>query len=166
MLRRMRRRVTSSLRRALATIGLLMLVWTPISYFVEAWVSYPWSRASVSLAVWSGHFDGKLISLDAPREVPARPIARFRHDPDMCEFWEWPLYPRLHRTSMSSSKGTITSCWIPLWLPALLCLAWPVTHFLLARRRRRRGFPVEPRSAAAVRGDGPGTEAPTGRAEP
>jgi hypothetical protein len=32
---------------------------------------------------------------------------------------------------------------IPLWLLAFLCLAWPVTSFLLARRRRGRGFEVE-----------------------
>ena len=33
---------------------------------------------------------------------------------------------------------------IPLWLLAFICLAWPVTSFILARRRHKRGFPVEP----------------------
>ena len=39
---------------------------------------------------------------------------------------------------------------IPLWLLAAICLAWPVTSLLLARRRRKgRGFAVEPAADAA-----------------
>ena len=51
----------------------------------------------------------------------------------------------------NTDVGTLM-VYVPLWLPAVLCLAWPVTSFLLARRRRRRGFPVEPASPPA----GPG----------
>ena len=36
---------------------------------------------------------------------------------------------------------------VPLWLLALLCLAWPVTSFIIHRRRHKRGFPVEPKGA-------------------
>jgi hypothetical protein len=40
---------------------------------------------------------------------------------------------------------------IPLWLLAFICLAWPVTSFIVARRRRKgRGFEVEARPGAAV----------------
>ena len=40
---------------------------------------------------------------------------------------------------------------IPLWLLAVLCLAWPVTSFVIARRRRgTRGFDVEPSQRAEV----------------
>ena len=34
---------------------------------------------------------------------------------------------------------------LPLWLPCVICLAWPVTSFIIARRRHKRGFPVEPK---------------------
>jgi hypothetical protein len=33
--------------------------------------------------------------------------------------------------------------WCPLWLLAFLCLVWPVTSFIIARRRHKRGFPVD-----------------------
>jgi hypothetical protein len=41
----------------------------------------------------------------------------------------------------------------PLWLLAFLCLAWPVTSFLLSRRRRGRGFAVEPLSPPLAPGE-------------
>ena len=40
---------------------------------------------------------------------------------------------------------------IPLWLLAFICLAWPVTSFIVRRRRRKaRGFEVEAKTGAAV----------------
>ena len=30
----------------------------------------------------------------------------------------------------------------PIWFLAFLCLAWPVTSFIIHRRRNKRGFPV------------------------
>ena len=36
---------------------------------------------------------------------------------------------------------------IPVWLLAVFCLAWPVTSFLVRRRRRGRGFAVETKTA-------------------
>ena len=38
----------------------------------------------------------------------------------------------------------------PLWLIAFLALAWPVTSFILARRKPKRGFPVEPKPPDAA----------------
>jgi hypothetical protein len=38
---------------------------------------------------------------------------------------------------------------LPLWLLAAICLAWPVTSFILARRRHKRGFPIEPKGRIA-----------------
>ncbi len=46
------------------------------------------------------------------------------------------------QTSMSV-HGTLHFVKIPLWLLAAVCLAWPITSFIVARRRRRgRGFEV------------------------
>ncbi len=50
-------------------------------------------------------------------------------------------------------------CSIPLWLIAVVCLAWPLMPAIPIRRGIRRGFPVEPgsdRSAEpSVRGSPP-----------
>src|SRR5688572_174477 len=44
----------------------------------------------------------------------------------------------------------VTTLRLPLWLLAAICLVWPVTSLLLARRRRKgRGFTVEAAGAAA-----------------
>ena len=45
--------------------------------------------------------------------------------------------------------------WIPLWLLAAVCLAWPVTSFLVRRRRRGRGFEVEANAAGDSAADPP-----------
>ena len=44
---------------------------------------------------------------------------------------------------------TMTTVELPLWLLAAICLAWPVTSFLV-RRRRGRGFEVEAKGGGAV----------------
>ena len=44
------------------------------------------------------------------------------------------------RPGLAPSGSTMLD--IPLWLLAFLCLAWPVTSFIIHRRRHKRGFPV------------------------
>jgi hypothetical protein len=56
----------------------------------------------------------------------------------------WPSFQRWEVTGSYQLN-------IPLWLLAFLCLAWPVTSFVVARRRRRtRGFEVEAKADSAV----------------
>jgi len=38
---------------------------------------------------------------------------------------------------------------LPLWLPAVACLAWPATSFVVRRRKRKRGFSIDPAASAA-----------------
>ena len=70
--------------------------------------------------------------------------------------WHWErartaLCPSFERGPVVIPPGTLVEAWIPLWLPALLFLAWPVTSFIVARRRRKaRGFEVETKLGNAV----------------
>jgi hypothetical protein len=60
---------------------------------------------------------------------------------------EHALWPWWRSNKVSIAEDDLS---IPLWLLATICLAWPVTALLLARRRRKgRGFAVEPASGAA-----------------
>ena len=62
--------------------------------------------------------------------------------------------PLAHFGFVLNSSRTYGYLVLPNWLLAAVCLAWPVTSFLIARRRRRgRGFAVE---AAASGADGEG----------
>ena len=42
----------------------------------------------------------------------------------------------------NTNAGKTTLVMLPHWLLVVLCLAWPVTSFIIARRRGKRGFPV------------------------
>jgi hypothetical protein len=46
--------------------------------------------------------------------------------------------------SFHSNAAGYWSYWVcaPMWMISLICLAWPVSSFIIARRRHKRGFPV------------------------
>ncbi len=54
-----------------------------------------------------------------------------------------PAHPILFPSVWYHPSIPLLNIRIPLWLLAALCLAWPVTSFIVGRRRRRRGFAVE-----------------------
>jgi hypothetical protein len=54
----------------------------------------------------------------------------------------------LMRPNLQTSVGVFYLT-IPVWQVAVLCLAWPVTCFIVARRKSKRGFPVEPKAVVA-----------------
>jgi hypothetical protein len=60
------------------------------------------------------------------------------------------LWPVWKRQDLDATHD-LTFLWLPLWLLAFLCLAWPVTSFLIARRKRKgRGFEVEAKAASST----------------
>src|SRR5687768_587444 len=129
----MLRRVIRLLRTSLLGLGILSLVWLPISFF-----TYVWYAASVSetgswrLSVSEGAAGFLYVS-----ESGLTPTLGVGFETGAPVNWSWAVesaaWPEYERASSTSFLGLDLS--IPLWLLALLCLAWPVTSLLLARRR-------------------------------
>jgi hypothetical protein len=59
------------------------------------------------------------------------------------------LRPALWPSLSVTDDGFAREVSLPLWLLAAVCLVWPVTSLLLARRRKGRRFAVEPAADAA-----------------
>ena len=134
----MLRRVARVLRYLLLIAGSIVLVWIPVSYIV-------YSECELSSEHRSGWI--RVHNATLMIEILRRPYAW----DDQVSLNVYRPYQVQLATFWAPSAVNLRYGWhvvIPLWLLAFLCLAWPVTSFLLARRRRGRGFPVEshPRS--------------------
>ena len=134
----MLRRVATLMRRLLFVVGLASLAWLPISFFTEAWLFAVGQNSWVfDVQVYSGTL--QVLFMPGP-ELPevGYGIAGARERPSP------PLWPTTFHAYRSDGVYEGRLVFLPLWLPALLCLAWPVTSFLLGRRRRgARGFEVQ-----------------------
>ena len=148
----MLRRVVRTTRGLLMAIGLLLLLWLPASWFYWAGVASPLLRTGVS----SGNGGVKVALVF---ELPAEeygPSAWAQRAPPRAmvgeEIWLLPQYEHVARPNIDMVVAEL-----PLWLLAFICLAWPVTSFIVARRRHKaRGFEVETKTPS---------EAPKVRAE-
>src|SRR5687768_6122480 len=138
----MPRRVARALRGLLFAIGLLLTLAFVYSFFFGVLVrsAYP----SASVAFWLA---GGVVGVQAEYPGPDEDVGiRAWHSRATGE-WQWadaaiPAFghgPPI--VSHPPASTTITEIQLPLWLLAFISLAWPVTSFILARRRRKRGFP-------------------------
>ena len=133
----MLRRVARVLRLLLTTIGVVLLLLLLFSVFIPVWYIKTWdSPLYLNVALSGGNLEfivlsGSFSTSDSDGWGWLRTFVFFAP-------WEDPL-PTLE---LLGDDGSFIAS-LPLWLLAFLCLAWPVTSFLLARRRRGRGFPVE-----------------------
>jgi hypothetical protein len=132
----------------LFVVGTLFVLWLPASYVIclggktpllesshaylrieRGTVTFACNRTPIRFALRYSELDAFWVS-DLRYEAPgAFYVAREQYGP------EWISYVVR----------------LPLWLLCAICLAWPVTSFVIARRRRKgRGFEVEARPGAAV----------------
>jgi hypothetical protein len=152
----MLRRAGSLLRILLAAAGLALLLWMPLSARIALELSRTHPSANQWYTLWIG--GGQIIASDAsmglPPSLPGAWRMRLltgREAAGGVPLWEpaWRRWLLPGTSSVSfflpggfSQPYTWRALAVPLWLPALLCLAWPLTSLLLARRRRGRGFEV------------------------
>src|SRR5688572_13440184 len=136
----MLRRVARVLRVGLFLIGSLITLCLPASMFAGAMLAYRWADAEAGLILHPGTIR---FIYQAPQLIRTQPgLTAKWYDSRLVESgWRAALWPTFHNASQGPDRLYLFS--MPLWLLAFLCLAWPVTSFLLARRRRGRGFPVE-----------------------
>ena len=148
-------------RTTLLVVGLVLTLWVPFSFFYEVWLLSPVPGSQTEVCVVNGIADLQFIEDDPQLRLPS---VRFRFTPAFRDFRQEYLWPRYLRDRWLNRTGApITTLWVsfPLWYLPALCLAWPVTSFILARRRRKgRGFEVEAKPGAAV----PPPESPPARA--
>ena len=130
----MARRLTIYLRRGLFGVGVGVLLTLPLFYLFLGWISVPWPVAGVVLA---GQGNLVFVVEHAPT-VQVVDAGFYRDHRDLG------LPTSLHPTWFRYTGTVIDETWVtfPLWLLAAVCLAWPTTSFLLARRRQGRGFEV------------------------
>ncbi len=139
-------RALSALRILLAGVGIVVLVLLPLSFAIGLTVMLPWPYAYSITTVYGG---GVSATTRDDATFPRLPVrAEFlragTHPQDISRS----LVPRHHRSMLPAQTGGgiawQTDVSVPLWLLAAVCLAWPVTSFIVARRRRRgRGFEVQ-----------------------
>ena len=141
----MLRRLARIVGVGLFALGTVFLIWLPVSYFVLVafFLSSPrWMPEALVLAR-----EGAVavsITVDSDQRITDGfqlvygPIGLA---PEKSPTWS-PLLPRITRPFVPEYNHTRFA--IPLWLLAAICLAWPVTSFIIHRRRHKRGFPVEP----------------------
>ena len=150
----MRPRIKQFLRALLCGLGVVLLAWLPVSTFLQAYVAVSCPAKTTLLIIstqgriafmfqeWEGSSSIGIGTLEEGRRGLSHwlwPVARTLHMPPVLRSDEVfdPTAPRPRQWTL----------YIPLWLLAFICLAWPVTSFIIHRRRHKRGFPVEPKGA-------------------
>jgi predicted acyltransferase len=139
----MLRRIARVLRQVLFVVGLVAGLLLILSLFVSvrAWSHWPGDQTVI---LGGGGVIHVAIFWDATG-VPLYPERiEITYGVDILSaflmFLYFPSYDEI-----PDPTAVAVSITIPLWLLAFLCLAWPVTSFVIARRRRgTRGFEVEP----------------------
>lgn len=124
------RRVARALRLLALGLGIMLIAWIPFSWLYAPGVS----NSRVALYLGNGALE---MVFDRPFPEPGLSFGVSGYSSATRRYSRglWATY------EPNPTWGTTVS--IPLWLLALLCLAWPVTSFIRARRRRGRGFEVE-----------------------
>ena len=142
----MLRRVAGITRVLLLLVGLALLVWLPVSFFVYTYLTWSWHLGSSvsSGCVWVWQEKGSNIYDPYPPEI----ISFDSATDNSLRSALLPAYERGQILTLKDGAREALDVRFPLWLLAAICLAWPVTSLLLARRRRKgRGFEVEVASA-------------------
>ena len=136
------------LRIGLFLIGFSSLAWLPVSFRFRVTLE---ALEPVTFLVQSqsGCVEAHLYERDARPGIDGWALRLERNWDPRVQAW-WPFAGKMDTTyDIYIWRGGFVV--VPLWLVAFLCLAWPVTSFILARRRRKgRGFEVEARAGAAV----------------
>ena len=136
----MLRRVTRVLRVLLFAIGLALLACLPLTFHFACAVHSPYTGLFTQPgAVIAWHDTVLPTDWDAYFGPASPPLSQGA--------------AKLSNPTLPVFTTTVTTYYLglPLWLLAFICLAWPVTSFILARRRRKgRGFEVEARPGAAL----------------
>src|SRR5688572_33328465 len=137
----MLRRVARLLRAGLFGMGVVCLAWWPWSCFYVALVEIPFPFEGATVNSHHG-----ILYLGAHRDRPDRDPLTFQLRHRLLKPYQRGVLRHAlpHVASVNSNGYIQTGIFIPLWLLAFLCLAWPVTSFILDRRRRARGFAFEP----------------------
>ena len=135
-------------------LGCLFAGLLPVSYFVNPCVVLPWPGDQTGIRAVPGHLlVWNIWQSDLLQTYPQFEVT-FERAPSV----DAPVRHATLRPSYSLTRITFPGGqsvnhrgWsIPLWLLAIICLAWPVTSFIIARwRRKGRGFEVEARRCAS-----------------
>src|SRR5687767_1174780 len=142
----MLRRVARTLRMLLFAVGVIsFLVWIPSFRFGAHLISpVPGSYSIIDIAHGS-------VAVGIADDHPWHRRGNFDasiHRLPPTYYGTQHLWPTMWQFSVTNETGGARiiqhRVTIPLWLLAAVCLAWPVTSFIVARRRRRRsrGFEV------------------------
>ena len=135
----MLRRVARVLRVGTLVAGLVLLLSWSVSDVFRPYITlgWPWPRTGLVLA------DGCLFAV--VRDKP--PSSGIWNAGALADDEPVPATSQLrpYWVDWSGPKSIFVVVSIPLWLLAFVCLAWPVTSFIIHRRRHKRGFPVEPK---------------------
>ena len=144
----MLRRAHSELRVLLLVVAIALLLWLSLSYFFAAWLTARWPPVEVTIASSDGVF---FLMLDNTLPPHASPGMSLDFRPGHTLIWDSVsrVVPSVHQIAVGTQS--VNYVFVPLWLLAAICLAWPTTSFIVARRRRRgRGFEVEATAGGAV----------------
>ena len=127
--------------------GVVLLCWTPVSMRLWLRMNAPWPFDEWEMGIDNGGVVCQVFFKLDDGQIPADPFFDWywlsnyyieRHD--LGPTLEW----RPRYLYYSDADTTTVVVGVPLWLLSLLCLAWPVSSFIIARRKQKRGFPVEP----------------------
>src|SRR5687768_2646772 len=137
----MLRRVARLLRVSLGVVGVCLAIMLPLSYLRAVWIGLPGSisiyqgTGSIQLSITTAS-DYPTESFYVGMDIPGEPFGS-------------PFLPETGFIHVHGFKSYFVD--LPLWLLAFLCLAWPVTSFIIIRwRRGLRGFEVEAVGGNAV----------------
>src|SRR5688572_19038354 len=130
----MLRRMLRILRVLLLGLGIVLCVWLPLSYVFSGWLTLPGAHSALIISSWDG-LAQVYVRWDSPSRLS--PSAGMGINTS----YEQGFRPRTHPTWRHFEPGflqpnTETYVFLPIWLLAAICLAWPVTSLLLALRRR------------------------------
>jgi hypothetical protein len=149
----MLRRVARALKALLVVAAIALLVWLPVSFIRVLYVAFPLADGEAGVVSDRGYM---LLWHATPSRFPKASLGV--HDLRRWDDFGDPrakrgagraLWPHTYKIALTRIQVYHFS--IPLWLLAVLCLAWPVTSFVIARRRRgTRGFEVEAVDSSAV----------------
>src|SRR5688572_16630739 len=141
------RHVARVLRLLLLIVGISMMVWYPFSWRYVVGVGSTWPKDRI--LVGSSYGNATLTNFQSAggtKEGVTFEYRRLDRPTSPTSLWV-PSYT--HIDNMRAWGFAYTAYTLPLWLLASLCLAWPVTSFILARwRGKGRGFAVEPAADA------------------
>lgn len=138
----MLRRLASTMRWALLALGVGLLLWLPVSLSCVLVASKTFARSSGTIVVLNGCAAFSWVETPESMRMPTSPTWGWQNEPNEHPV-QWPsaLWP--HYDVDGPPWRPVHQIRLPLWLLAAICLAWPVTSFIIARRRRKRGFVIE-----------------------